>query len=266
MRATPLQDAADPSRFGGKSASLARALVAGVPVPDGAALEVALVDAIVAREPAALVALAAVRDALTGLLAVRSSALGEDGAGASFAGQHETVLGVDSLAELTAAVRRIHASARAPAARAYRARRGVAGEPRMAVLVQPLVAARAAGVMFTRDPLTGDDVLVIEAALGLGELVVSGDVTPDRFRVDRRGRVLERERGEQDEALLVVDGAVQRTALDPRPAPCLADADLAALAALADRLDRVFPPPHDVEFAFSPTGLVLLQRRPVTAR
>ena len=136
----------------------------------------------------------------------------------------------------------------------------------MAVLVQPLVAARAAGVMFTRDPVTGDDVLVIEAALGLGEVVVSGDVTPDRFRVDRRGRVLERARGEQDEALLVVDGAVQRTALDPRRAPCLEEADLAALAALADRLDRVFPPPHDVEFAFSPAGLALLQRRPITGR
>lgn len=265
MRATRLAHAADPARFGGKAAGLSLALVAGLPVPDGAALEVALVDALVVGEPAALAALREVRGALDGLLAARSSAIGEDGGGASFAGQHLTVLGVDSPDELAAAIRRIHASARAPAARAYRARRGVAGEPAMAVLVQPLVAARAAGVMFTCDPLTGDDVLVIEAALGLGEVVVSGEATPDRFRVDRRGRVVERVQGEQDEALLVADGAVRRTALGPRAAPCLGEADLAALAELADRVDRVFPPPHDIEFAFSPAGLVLLQRRPITA-
>lgn len=265
MTARSLADAADPRRFGGKSAALSQALAAGLPVPEGMALEVALVDAIVAGEPAALTALQEVRDRLPGLLAVRSSALGEDDAEHSFAGQHETILGVGSFMALTEAVRRIHASARAPAALAYRVRRGIRGDPRMAVLVQQIVPARAAGVMFTRDPVTGDDVLVIEAALGLGEVVVSGEVTPDRFRVDRQGRVLERARGEQDEALLVVGAAVQRTALKPRAALCLGDEDLWALHELAARLDRVWAPPHDVEFAFSDAGLVLLQRRPLTA-
>lgn len=265
MKATPLADAGDRRRFGGKSAALSQALRAGLPVPEGVALEVALVEAIVAGDPAARGALPEVRARLTGLLAVRSSAVGEDGEQQSFAGQHETHLGVGPLAALAEAVRRVHASARAPAALAYRARRGIRGEPRMAVLVQALVPARAAGVMFTRDPVGGDDVLVIEAALGLGEVVVSGEVTPDRFRVDRRGRVLERSLGEQDEALVVEGSEVRRAACVSGEGPCLGDDDLAALVELAARLDRVWPPPHDVEFAFSASGLVLLQRRPLTA-
>lgn len=265
MRATPLESATDLARFGGKAATLSQAQAAGLPVPDGMALDAALVDAIVAGETAAMAALEEVKRRLEGLLAVRSSAIGEDSAEQSFAGQHETHLGVDSFATLEQAVRRIFASARAPAALAYRARRGIHGEPRMAVLVQKLVPARTAGVLFTRDPVSGEDVLCIEAALGLGEVVVAGEITPDRFRIDRQGRILERMRGDQDEALFVIKRAVQRTTLLRDATPCLDDASLAALYKLAGRLDRIWPPPHDVEFAFSEAGLSLLQRRPLTA-
>lgn len=265
MTPTLLIDAADPARFGGKTAALSRASAAGLLVPDGVALDAAQVSAIAAGETAALSALREIKGQLDGLLAVRSSAIGEDSAEQSFAGQHETHLGVASVAALEQAVRRIHASARAPAALAYRARRNICGEPRMAVLLQELVPARIAGVLFTRDPVSGEDVLVIEAALGLGEVVVAGEVIPDRFRLDRHGRVLERAVGEQDEALFVTGSVVRRTAVTRDATPCLDAASLAALHELAARLDRIWPPPHDVEFAFSEAGLFLLQRRPLTA-
>lgn len=265
MSPTPLAEAVDPSRFGGKSAALAQARAAGLPVPEGWALDTALVDAIVAGQPAALAALQEARDRIPGLLAVRSSAIGEDAAEQSFAGQHATYLGVSSAAELQQAVRKIHASARAPAVLSYRSRRGVRGEPRMAVLLQRLVPARVAGVLFTRDPISAEEVLLIEAARGLGEVVVSGEVTPDRFRIDRQGRILERIIGDQDEGLFIVETAVQRVPLPRRAAPCLDDDSLQALCRLAVRLDRLWPPPHDIEFAFADEGLVLLQRRPLTA-
>lgn len=264
MRPTPLEEAMDPLRFGGKSAALAQARAAGLPVPAGWALDTALVEAISAGNPAALAALQEVRDQLDGLLAVRSSAIGEDAVEQSFAGQHATYLGVSSGAELQQAVRKIHASARAPAALAYRSRRGIRGEPRMAVLLQKLVTARAAGVLFTCDPISGQDVLVIEAALGLGEVVVSGEVTPDRFRIDRQGRVIERTIGEQEEGLFVVGSAVQKLGLPRSAVPCLDEDSLAALFRMAARLDQIWPPPHDVEFAFFAGGLALLQRRPLT--
>jgi pyruvate,water dikinase len=265
MTPTPLAQARDPARFGGKTAALSIAQAAGIPVPDGIALDAELVDAIVAGTPVALAALRDSQNQLDGLLAVRSSAIGEDSEQQSFAGQHETHLGVATFGALEQAVRRIHASARAPAALAYRRRRGIAGEPRMAILVQKLVPARIAGVLFTRDPVSGKDVLVIEAALGLGEVVVAGEITPDRFVLDRHGRILERTVGDQDEALFVTGSAVQRTALKRDAVPCLDDASLGALHALATRLDHIWSPPHDVEFAFSDAGLVLLQRRSLTA-
>lgn len=264
MRPIVLGEPLDPGRFGGKSAALAQARAAGLPVPDGRALDTELVEAVVAGKPGALAALQEVRAQMDGLLAVRSSAIGEDAAEQSFAGQHATRLGVSSLDELQEAVRQIHASARAPAALAYRRRRGISGEPRMAILVQKLVPARVAGVLFTRDPVSGHDVLVIEAALGLGEVVVAGEVTPDRFRIDRQGRVIECTRGEQDEGLFVVGSTVRNVVLPRRAAPCLNEDELGALFRMAARLDHIWPPPHDVEFAFFAEGLALLQRRPLS--
>ena len=128
-------------------------------------------------------------------LAVRSSAVGEDSEEASFAGQHLTCLNVRSAADGVAAVAAIWRSAHSDSALAYRRRLGLTDSPRIAVVVQQLVDADCAGVLFTRNPLDGADELVVEAAWGLGEAVVAGLVTPDRFRVARDGTVLERVAG-----------------------------------------------------------------------
>src|ERR687894_488261 len=124
-------------------------------------------------------------------LAARSSAVGEDAHDASFAGQHLTCLNVPSAAEAVAAVSEIRRSAHEGAALVYRARLGVTEPPRAAVVLQELVDADCAGVLFTRNPLDAADELVVEAAWGLGEAVVAGLVTPDRFRLRRDGSVLE---------------------------------------------------------------------------
>ncbi len=128
-------------------------------------------------------------------VAVRSSATAEDQPGASYAGQHDSFLNVLGDAALLEAVRRCWASLTTERAIAYRGRAGTA-EPAagLAVVVQRLVAADAAGVMFTADPVTGDETTIaINAAWGLGEAVVGGQVTPDAFTVDRRsGRLIGR--------------------------------------------------------------------------
>lgn len=251
-------------RFGGKAAQLHRALAAGLPVPDGLAVSH---DA-VARADAALFDEIAARIPLAEGVAVRSSAVGEDSAVASFAGQHATVLGVTSRAALEEAFHEVRASADSPAARAYRRKLGIDTAPRIGVVVQRMIDADVAGVLFTRDPVTGDDVRVIEASWGLGESVVAGTVTPDRFRVARGGRVLAREPGEKDRAIRLAPdrrGTVEVAVPAHRVAAlCLDDAALAALDALATRCEAYLGRAADIEFAFADGTLRLLQCRAIT--
>lgn len=201
---------------------------------------------------------------LPGLCAVRSSAIGEDGAGASFAGQHATVLGVapDGVA---AAVARVRASAREPGALAYRARLGLRGEPRMGVVVQQIVDADVAGVLFTRDPRGGVG-FVVEASWGLGEAVVAGLVTPDGYRLSRDGAVLERRAGAKDLAVRLAPGGTHEVPVPDADVArlCLDDGRLAALATLAIACQGAFGPALDLEWAFVGARLFLLQWRPIT--
>lgn len=262
-----LDEAHDASRFGGKASQLAAALRARLPVPSGFALsweaaaraaegDLTLVDE----------ALSAVGDAA---VAVRSSAVDEDGAHASFAGQHLTRLGVRGRASLADAVRAVWESGRSPGALAYRARLGLSPSPRVAVVIQHLVHAESAGVMFTRCPMSGDDVRVIEAAWGLGESVVSGAVDPDRYRVARGGAALSITVGDKDIAVHAHDdGDARETPVPPslRAQRCLDDAHLRALDALASACEAHFggPSAHDIEWAFTGPRVHLLQRRPTT--
>ena len=180
--------------------------------------------------------------------AVRSSAIGEDGTAASYAGLHETELGVAG-ADVEASVRRCWASLWSAPALAYRSRRGLAKERvAMAVVVQELVAADAAAVAFTRHPVTGRaDQLVITAVRGLGEAMVSGTVTPDTFVVDRDSlAVLEFTPG--DDALV----------------PSIDDAALRTLAALCLEVETKFGAAVDVEAAMAAGEWYLLQARPIT--
>ena len=181
--------------------------------------------------------------------AVRSSAIGEDGSAASYAGLHETELDLDPRG-VPAAVVRCWASLWSPAALAYRQRRGIpVDDAAMAVVVQALVPADAAAVAFTRHPVTGrDDQLVLTTVRGLGDAMVSGTVTPDTYVVDKASRAtLELEPGE-----------------DPL-GPALDDDALAALVDLALAVEARFGVPVDIEAAFAAGGWFLLQARPITA-
>jgi pyruvate,water dikinase len=260
-----LADAVDASRFGGKAAGLARLIGLGLPVPPGFALTTAAAEAVAAGGANAtpIVARAA---ALGPSLAVRSSALDEDGHVVSFAGQHLSLVGVKPAA-LVAAVGKVHASGRTESARDYRRRLGLVPFAGMGVVVQRALAPRCAGVLFTRDPLTGADEIVVEAAWGLGEAVVSGLVVPDRLRFTPSGVLVEELVADKDVALVVGDDGAPREhavpAADARR-PCLPDDARAALLELAARCTRALGPALDLEWAVDGDGVWLLQCRPIT--
>jgi pyruvate,water dikinase len=224
---------------GGKAAQLARLLGVGLRVPPGFVVVGARPD----RLPPELGRFA---EQLGGPVAVRSSALAEDSAAASYAGQYETVLDVRGEAAVGQAVQRCLRSAEAGRAAAYRNDHGASGDAGMAVVVQRMVEARVAGVVFTADPLTGDaGRVVINAVPGSGESLVGGYRTPDHFVLARDGSVLEREARSADAAL---------------DAPRLAELARDALKAEAE-----FGCPLDLEWAIDRDGeLYWLQARPIT--
>ena len=264
----PLADAREEHLFGGKAVSLGAALRHGLPVPPGVALSAALVDAVADGNPTAVEAVRRFADLPAAPFAVRSSAVGEDSGGASFAGQHVTRLNVtrDSLAD---AVREVWQSGRSEAAMAYRARRGLETVPMVGVVIQELVDPVSAGVLFTRNPMTGAEECVIEAGWGLGEAVVSARIVPDYFRLDRHGRVAEHVPGDKDVRIVRrPDGGTSEEPVAPelRRAACLTSAHLERLHALAWRCRDIWNHHLDLEFAFTPDDtLYLLQSRPITS-
>ncbi len=260
MSIVTLRDVQTEDAFGGKAASLAKAMRAGLPVPDGFAISwestgdaQAIVDAYVELN--------------ADRVAVRSSAVGEDSADASFAGQHATVLNVTSVVALLDAVQEIRESAYAEGVLEYRRKTGVAGEPRIAIVVQRMVDAEVAGVLFTRDPVTGANECVIESAWGLGEAVVAGLVTPDRFRLSSAGKVIAREAGMKGIAIRYADGGGTREVrvhnLDARRFS-LTGEQLAELHELGRRCEKFFGAPQDLEWAIAGGSVFLLQSRPIT--
>ena len=174
-----------------------------------------------------------------GPVAVRSSASAEDLAGESFAGQYETVLGVEGPEALADAIAQCLASATSERVRAYR---GSDAPARMAVLVQRMVPADAAGVAFTANPVTGDAEILVSSVKGLGERLVSGEAVPDEWVV----------RGDEVSCASSSEGAL--------------DQDRAQeIAALAKDVERLFGSPQDVEWAMAGGRVYLLQARPITA-
>ncbi|HWC87137.1 MAG TPA: PEP/pyruvate-binding domain-containing protein [Solirubrobacteraceae bacterium] len=257
-----LSEAGDESLFGGKAARLARAAAAGLRVPPGVAVPWPLAAALADGDEQARATLAAA-NLPAGPLAVRSSGVGEDSDAASFAGQHLTLLGVGR-PDLPDAVTRVWRSALEERALAYRERLGMAGIPRSGVVIQEMVDATVAGVLFRPHPVTGADEIVIEAAWGLGEAVVSGFVTPDRFRLSPAGNVLAREPGFKDlEVALVPEGGTVRRGItgDRVRALCLDERALRALQRLAAACHTVFAGPQDLEWALAGDRLWLLQHR-----
>ncbi len=251
----------DPSLYGGKAVQLGAALRAGLPVPDGLALGWPDVDAVAEGRAS----LADVQ--LPSPCSVRSSAVDEDSADASFAGAHLTVLGLQGCDAVHEAVAAVRASAFDPGALAYRTQLGLDASPRMAVVVQQLVDSDVAGVMFTRNPSTSADERIIEASWGLGEAVVAGLVTPDHWVLDATGRVTSFSPGEKDIAIRRTETGTAEQPVEAAlvETPCLSDAQLTGLHELAALCDQVFGATgHDIEFAFANGELFLLQRRPIT--
>jgi len=211
-----------------------------------------------------------------GAVAVRSSATAEDLPGAAFAGQQETFLNVQGDGALLEAIRSCWASLWSERAVNYRLHQGIGqSDIELAVVVQQMVPADFAGVLFTANPVSGSrDEFVIDASPGLGEAVVAGLVTPDHFVVDRRSQGLKEGRPGRREVLVrsKVGGGTERVSpsrLDLEsmdlPAPVLHE-----LAQLGARIERLFGSPQDIEWAWVRDGMekgeiFVLQARPMTA-
>jgi pyruvate, water dikinase len=258
-------------------------------------LEAALPPSVADAITASYATLAAPPDAAPADVAVRSSATLEDSATASFAGLQDTYLGVAGTEAVLEHVRRCWASLYNEESVDYRRRLGLPEQGlAMAVVVQRMVAPRAAGVMFTRSPVTGDrSVVAIEGVWGLGSALVSGDVTPDSFIISKiTGEITTRRispkikihthrsngpvpprhpAGESTPGADPGPGvSVEDTPAELRDAPCLTDDEIRALAAIARRVEAHYGVPQDIEWALLDTGgspdprIVLLQSRPET--
>jgi pyruvate,water dikinase len=205
-------------------------------------------------------------------VAVRSSATCEDAADASFAGLQDTYLWVQGAAQIIRRVRSCWASLYSVESISYRLKHGFPEERvAMAVVVQSMVDARTAGVMFTRSPTTGDrSVVTIEGAWGLGSSVVGGEVTPDRWVLGKvTGEISVREISDKlIQHVPAANGGVEAVAVseERRRVPCLSDEELQELSALARRIERHYGCAQDIEWAIDrhSGGIQLLQSRPET--
>jgi pyruvate,water dikinase len=226
-------------------------------------LETAIAEAYAALEQ---------RMATTGLpVAVRSSGVSEDLEGASFAGQYDTYLWIMGTAPLLEHVKKCWAGIYGPQVLSYKPQGTAIENAGMCVGIQAMVAAKAAGVMFTLDPINGDrSKIVIEACWGLGEGVVSGDVTPDRFRVDKvtlELLVSEVSAKLQEHAFDAASGKVvlRDVEEDRREVLCLTEENVLELAALGKKIEKHRKAPCDIEWAVDDEGRVhVLQVRPET--
>ena len=204
-------------------------------------------------------------------LAVRSSATAEDLPGRSFAGQYDTYLGVVGLASCIDAIKKCWASLWTERAYDYRQKNGFDHlKVSMAVIVQSLIPADAAGVIFTADPVSGSSSrIIVEACFGLGQALVSGKVTPDRFIVSKSNLKIISRRVSEKKTEYVVDnvGSVKEKTLEDEQAciPCIDRKTAKKLAKLARKAGTKFGCPQDIEWAISANKIFFLQARPITA-
>ena len=275
------------AQAGGKGASLARMTELGLPVPEGfvvpADVLATVVDAEALRaalpdheKAQAIVAAAEVPDAIVEAyaalgddppVAVRSSACAEDSETASYAGQQETYLHVRGADGVRARVRDCWASFFSERAIFYRRQKGSLDDLGMAVVVQRMVRADVAGVLFTCDPVRGRrDRMVVEAVLGLGEAAVSGQVTPDHYILKRDGTVRKAQVSEQPFAVVPIEsGGTEERKLGAEGAEQkLGEEQLRELAKLGDDLEQRLGGPQDIEWAVEDGTIYVLQARPVT--
>ncbi len=202
-------------------------------------------------------------------VAVRSSATAEDLADASFAGQQESYLGIRGCESLTLHVQRCWASLWTERAISYRERNQFPHQQvSLSVVVQEMVASDVAGVLFTINPVTNQkDEMLVNAAYGLGESVVSGRVTPDTYRVARkRFRILEQTRGAKQTRIDMTNSGTMESSIAQKDCErlCLDDSALRRLFDLGTLVEKYYGVPQDIEWAIANNQLYLLQTRPVT--
>lgn len=201
-------------------------------------------------------------------VAVRSSATAEDLPSASFAGQHDTYLGIWGKEAVFHHIKKCWASLWSPQAISYRMTMGFDHlEVHLAVVVQAMISAEAAGVMFTANPVTGRrDEILISAGYGLGEAVVSGLINPDTFILNREGQLKETVLGSKERKIILTkEGTVtEEVSLPQRKSPCLGPAEFKQLVNLAYRVEECFGELQDTEWALSQGKIYLLQARPIT--
>lgn len=296
-------DATDAGRFGAKAANLAALGRAGLPIPDGFCLDAeayrtqiralgleadargafAAQDRPQARRhalamklglldqpisPEILEPLLAARRALvekTGaLVAVRSSALVEDRFGSSFAGQFESFIGIETESDFITAVRSCWGALWATRALRYMATHEIdPADTAMAVLVQPLVSARASGGGLSQ---TADGGMLLSATWGLGSAIAQGEVTPDRYELSREGELLNITAGVKDHSIGCIHRAEPTTQLVPRSLiaePCLSKSQAAELGQLLRKVEALMGMPVEIEWAMDDAGFKLLQARPL---
>ena len=269
----PLTAAHDAALVGGKAASLSRLINAGLPVPPGFALTTAAFEAWrdAGRDAIPAPILTALLDAYRALgdatVAVRSSATAEDGTAMSMAGQYETILGVRGAAQLEDAVRRCWHASNSARVTGYLAGHAVSAESvSLALVVQRLVPADAAGVLFTANPRNGRRTeMLLEAAWGLGEAVVSGKVQPDILVLDRAtGDVRDAVIAEKSATFDAATGTLRPLVGAARTAPVLTTDDIHTLADLGRRIESHYGAPQDIEWALHEGRAFILQSRPIT--
>jgi pyruvate,water dikinase len=201
--------------------------------------------------------------------AVRSSATAEDLEGASFAGLQDTYLNVGGTEAILSAIRRCWSSVFTPRVIAYRARKGFEhADVKLAVLIQKMVDSTVSGILFTRDPNTGENHMIIEAGWGLGEAIVGGEVTPDHYVIDGvTQQVVQKLISEQRIRIVRADGGGNRHEDVPaveQSAQKLSDERILRLASLARVIESHYRRPMDVEWCADAHALYIVQARPVT--
>ena len=264
----------DAALVGGKAANLSRLARMHHRVPDGFSLPVTVMDEahpLDLRDEifAATSDLMACHSLPELVVAVRSSAVDEDGAVASFAGQHETYLNIVGADAIIQAVTRCWESARSERALEYRRQQGLSvNRPQLAVLVQQLVASDVSAVVFSANPITGSrDEIMINASWGLGESIVGGTVTPDTFIVRKTDlAITSRTIADKQRMTISAPGGTHEVDVPRflRTEISLNDKQAVEMAKLALSLEVTMEHPVDVECAYAGGELYLLQCRPIT--
>lgn len=291
-------EAADAGRFGPKAANLARLKLAGLPVPGGFCVDAdayraqvralgleadargvfAAEESAQARRHALMMKLGLLDQPITPEIldellaawrqlrppvAVRSSALVEDRLGASFAGQFQSFLGIDSEEDFITAIRSCWGALWATRALRYMATHGVdPASTAMAILVQPLIAARASGGGLSQSPgASGEGTMILSATWGLGSAIAQGEVTPDRYELARDGSVLSLTPGRKDHQVGCIH--TQTVPAAQVSEPCLTEERARELGGLLRRVEEIMGMPVEIEWAMDDCGIQLLQARPL---